>query len=57
MSRLRFEHERFITLERDVTIGRGQPAMIMVALDAALPPPAPVAVTVPVVAQSIDGGR
>ena len=38
--RLRFERERFITLERDVTIGRGQPATIMVALDAALPPPA-----------------
>jgi len=37
--RLRFERERFITLERDVTIGRGQPAKVMVALDAALPPP------------------
>jgi len=39
--RLRFERERFITLERDVTIGRGQPPTIMVALDAALPPPPP----------------
>ena len=39
--RLRFERERFITLERDVTIGRGQPTTVMVALDAALPPPAP----------------
>jgi mannose-6-phosphate isomerase-like protein (cupin superfamily) len=29
VSRLRFEHEWFITLERDVTIGRGQPAIIM----------------------------
>ena len=33
-----------------MTIGRGQPATIMVALDAALPPPAPVPVPVPVVA-------
>jgi mannose-6-phosphate isomerase-like protein (cupin superfamily) len=39
--RLRFERERFITLERDVTIGRGQPTTVMVALDAAPPPPAP----------------
>ncbi len=39
--RLRFERERFITLERDVTIGRGQPATVMVALGAALPPPPP----------------
>ena len=39
--RLRFERERFITLERDVTIGRGQPTTVMVALDAALPPPPP----------------
>jgi len=44
--RLRFERERFITLERDVTIGRGQPATIMVALDAALPPPSPAPVPV-----------
>jgi hypothetical protein len=44
--RLRFECERFITLERDVTIGRGQPTMVMVALDAALPPPSPAAVPV-----------
>jgi mannose-6-phosphate isomerase-like protein (cupin superfamily) len=44
--RLRFERERFITLERDVTIGRGQPTTVMVALDAALPPPAPAAVPV-----------
>jgi mannose-6-phosphate isomerase-like protein (cupin superfamily) len=42
--RLRFESERFITLERDVTIGRGQPTTVMVALDAALPPPSPAAV-------------
>lgn len=46
--RLRFERERFITLERDVTIGRGQPSTVMVALDAALPPPAPAAAAVPV---------
>jgi mannose-6-phosphate isomerase-like protein (cupin superfamily) len=39
--RLRFERERFITLERDVTIGRSQPATVMVALGAALPPPPP----------------
>ena len=39
--RLRFERERFITLERDVMIGRGQPTTVMVALDAALPPPSP----------------
>src|SRR4029453_17290731 len=45
--RLRFERERFITLERDVTIGRGQPPPIMVALDAALPPPPPVPVPPP----------
>lgn len=45
--RLRFERERFITLERDVTIGRSQPTTVMVALDAALPPPAPAAVPLP----------
>jgi mannose-6-phosphate isomerase-like protein (cupin superfamily) len=39
--RLRFEHERFITLEREVSVQRGQPSEIHVALSLApsLPPP------------------
>lgn len=37
--RLRFEREGFLTLEREVTIGSGQPAEIEVALNAAPPPP------------------
>ena len=45
--RLRFERERFITLERDVTIGRSQPATVMVALGAALPSPPPPAPPAP----------
>ena len=39
--RLRFEHEDFITLERDVTIRAGQNPEIVVALDVAPPPPEP----------------
>ena len=46
--RLRFEHEGFVTLEREITIRIGQPAEIDVALSAAPrlpapPPPQPVA--------------
>jgi quercetin dioxygenase-like cupin family protein len=37
--RLRFEHQRFVTLERDVTVLRGQPFRGMVSLNAAPPPP------------------
>jgi mannose-6-phosphate isomerase-like protein (cupin superfamily) len=37
--RLRFEHEGFITLERELTVRGGQPAIIDVALDPAPPPP------------------
>ena len=39
--RMRFERDRFITLERDVTVRSGQPATIEVALSAAPPPPPP----------------
>jgi mannose-6-phosphate isomerase-like protein (cupin superfamily) len=39
--RLRFEHEHFVTLERDVTVLRGQPLRAMVSLNAAPPPPPP----------------
>jgi mannose-6-phosphate isomerase-like protein (cupin superfamily) len=39
--RLRFEHERFITLEREVTLRAGAVPDIDVALSAAPPPPAP----------------
>jgi mannose-6-phosphate isomerase-like protein (cupin superfamily) len=39
--RLRFEHDRFVTLERDVTVLRGQPFRGMVSLNAAPPPPPP----------------
>ncbi len=45
--RLRFEHERFITLEREVTIRAGQPATAAVALTPAPPAPAPVAAPEP----------
>lgn len=40
--RLRFEHDGFVTLEREVTIRNGQPAEIDVALNAARPLPTPV---------------
>jgi mannose-6-phosphate isomerase-like protein (cupin superfamily) len=39
--RLRFEHENFITLERDVTVVAGRPLKAAVALNAAPPPPPP----------------
>jgi mannose-6-phosphate isomerase-like protein (cupin superfamily) len=39
--RFRFEHEGFITLERDVTIRPGRPAEIAVALNGAPAPPEP----------------
>jgi Cupin domain/Carboxypeptidase regulatory-like domain len=39
--RLRFEHEDFITLERDVTVAAGRPLKVSVALSAAPPPPPP----------------
>jgi mannose-6-phosphate isomerase-like protein (cupin superfamily) len=39
--RFRFEHEGFITLERDVTIRAGQPTEVAVALDMAFTPPPP----------------
>ena len=39
--RFRFEHERFIILERDVTVRAGQPTEVAVALDMALTPPPP----------------
>jgi len=45
--RLRFEHERFITLERDVTVVAGRPLKASVALNAAPPPPPPPKVEVP----------
>jgi mannose-6-phosphate isomerase-like protein (cupin superfamily) len=43
--RIRFEREGFVTLERDVTIQKGQPATMDVVLRAAppAPPPAPAA--------------
>ena len=39
--RFRFEHEGFITLERDVTVRAGQPTEVTVALDMAFTPPPP----------------
>ena len=39
--RFRFEHEGFITLERDVTVRAGQPTEVAVALDMAFTPPPP----------------
>jgi mannose-6-phosphate isomerase-like protein (cupin superfamily) len=42
MFRLRFEDERIITLEREVTMRAGQPATVEVALNRAPPPPEPV---------------
>jgi mannose-6-phosphate isomerase-like protein (cupin superfamily) len=39
--RLRFEHEDFVTLERDVTVQAGRPLKMSVALTAAPPPPPP----------------
>src|SRR5262245_35177744 len=39
--RLRFDHDGFLTLERDITVRAGQPAEIDVVLDRAPTPPAP----------------
>ena len=39
--RFRFEHEGFITLERDVAVHAGQPTEVAVALDRAFTPPPP----------------
>jgi hypothetical protein len=39
--RLRFEHERFVTLERDVTVRGGQPTDVDVTLTRAAETPAP----------------
>jgi len=39
--RLRFEHDRFVTLERDVTVVPGRPLKMSAALNAAPPPPPP----------------
>ena len=39
--RLRFEHDRFVTLEREITIQANKPLNINVALNAAPPPPEP----------------
>jgi mannose-6-phosphate isomerase-like protein (cupin superfamily) len=39
--RLRFEHERFVTLEREVIVRAGQAGDVEVALALAPPPPAP----------------
>jgi len=39
--RLRFEHEGFFSLERELTIRNGLPAEVEVALNAAPPPPPP----------------
>jgi mannose-6-phosphate isomerase-like protein (cupin superfamily) len=37
--RLRFEHDRFVTFEREVTLAAGKPARVTVTLNAAPPPP------------------
>ncbi len=37
--RLRFEHERFVTFEREVTVQANKPMTVNVALNAAPPPP------------------
>jgi mannose-6-phosphate isomerase-like protein (cupin superfamily) len=39
--RFRFEHEDFVTLERDVTVGASQPTEVAVALNRAFTPPPP----------------
>jgi mannose-6-phosphate isomerase-like protein (cupin superfamily) len=39
--RLRFEHDGFVTLERDITAAAGRPLRVMVSLNAAPPPPPP----------------
>jgi mannose-6-phosphate isomerase-like protein (cupin superfamily) len=39
--RLRLEHEKFITLEKEVTVAAGRQAKVTAALNAAPPPPPP----------------
>jgi quercetin dioxygenase-like cupin family protein len=39
--RLRFEHDTFVTLERDVMVVAGKPVRLSVSLNAAPPPPPP----------------
>jgi mannose-6-phosphate isomerase-like protein (cupin superfamily) len=52
--RLRFEHEGFITLERDVTVGAVRPREIAVSLNRApAPPPAPAAPAPPAAPQPV----
>ena len=45
--RLRFEHDNFVTLERDVAVVAGKPLKASVALNAAPPPPPPPKVEAP----------
>ena len=52
--RLRFEHEGFITLERDLTMKGGQPGIIDVVLSAA---PVPLAVRRPTPTPAPEGAR
>jgi mannose-6-phosphate isomerase-like protein (cupin superfamily) len=58
--RFRFEHEGFITLERDVTVRAGQPTEVAVALDMAFtpppPPPAPEPPPPPAAPKPVAGG-
>jgi mannose-6-phosphate isomerase-like protein (cupin superfamily) len=46
--RLRFEHDGFITLERDVTVKNGLPIEVTASLSEAPPPPAPAPPPAPV---------
>jgi mannose-6-phosphate isomerase-like protein (cupin superfamily) len=39
--RLRFEHEQFVTLEKEVSLAAGKPLRVSVSLTAAPPPPLP----------------
>jgi mannose-6-phosphate isomerase-like protein (cupin superfamily) len=39
--RLRFEHEKFVTLEKEVAVAAGRPVKTTVSLNAAPPPPPP----------------
>jgi mannose-6-phosphate isomerase-like protein (cupin superfamily) len=58
--RLRFERDGFITLEREVTVKGGQPAIIDVVLNPAPPPPArrePTPTPAPAPALAAPGGQ
>ncbi len=50
--RLRFEHDSFVTLERDVVVVPGKPLKSTVALNTAPPPPPPPKVETPPPAQA-----